>query len=192
MNFVALRGNAQRFRAAPGDWTHISIFLIVPVENKLFGGVDLGDRIGNLEIQNARRIPQPFAVLGASENLAAIGALAFEHAARIMQPVREHADLGFGGRDQLAVEPDQVGTLVEGHCHGNCLPRVVRPNGLRIPGRDGAFAPKPQTGYGLRRFLRRSWRACTALLASGTKAAALPKRHCPWATRPRNDLALAT
>jgi hypothetical protein len=57
-------------------------------------------------------------MLGASEDLAAIGAFTLEHTACIMQAMREYADLGFGGWDQLAVEPDKIRPLVEGHCHG--------------------------------------------------------------------------
>src|SRR5260221_1453558 len=35
-----------------------------------------------------------------------------------MQPVGQAADLAVGRRHELAVEPDQVGTLVEWHRHG--------------------------------------------------------------------------
>src|ERR1700747_66779 len=118
MNLVALGRHAQSFRTAPSDGTHIGVLLIVFFEHQLLGGVDLGHRIGNIEIQNARRILQPLAVLGASKNPSAIGALALKYADRIMQTMREYADLGFGSRNELAVEPDQIRTLVEGHCHG--------------------------------------------------------------------------
>src|SRR5882724_1710417 len=57
-------------------------------------------------------------MLGAPVDGAAIGALAFEHAARVMQPVGQDADLAVGRRHKLAVEPDQVRTLVEWHRHG--------------------------------------------------------------------------
>src|SRR4051794_3646429 len=57
-------------------------------------------------------------MLGALVDRAAVGALAFEHAACVMQPVGQHADLGFRRRHKLAVEPDQVRTLVEWHRHG--------------------------------------------------------------------------
>jgi hypothetical protein len=57
-------------------------------------------------------------MLHALENDAAIGALALEHRARIMQPVGKHVDLAVGGGNEFAVEPDEIGALVEGHCHG--------------------------------------------------------------------------
>ena len=57
-------------------------------------------------------------MLEALEYFAAIGAFAFEHGACVMQAMREHADFTIGGRNEFAVEPDQIGTLVEWHCHG--------------------------------------------------------------------------
>jgi DNA-binding MarR family transcriptional regulator len=63
------------------------------------------------------------------------------------------------------------------------------PNAPRNRGRDGAFAPKPQTGYGLRRFLRRSWRGqvltagrCRTTDCGIAKAA--PSRSDPTSKRP--------
>ena len=118
VNFVVLRRDAQLLGAAPGDRAHIGLFLIVAVEDQLFGGVDLGHRIGNLEVENVGRALQPLRMLGALVDGAAIGALALEHAARVMQPVGQDADLAVGRRHELAVEPDQVRTLVEWHRHG--------------------------------------------------------------------------
>src|SRR5262249_6439173 len=127
-----------------------------------FGSVDLGHAIGNLKIEHACRALEPFAVGGALEDFAPIGALAFEHAARVMQPVGEHADLAFGSRDEPAVEPDEVGTLVEGHGHGERLPAIIfRPE--RFPLRPfarlatrtrtihGTFASGRNTRYGFGR-----------------------------------------
>src|SRR5262249_46754272 len=193
MNFVVLCGDPQGFRATPGDWAHIGILLFILSEHELFGGVDLGNGIRNLEIQNTRRILQPFAVLGTPENLAAVGALAFKHAARIMQAMCEHTNLGVGGRDQLAVEPDEIRTLVEGHCHGIASLASLFPMRATDQARYGAFAPKAQTGYGLRRFLRRSGRACAAIgrqvrhKSCGTATAVLSRT-----IRLQNYLALAT
>ena len=67
---------------------------------------------------------QPLGMLGQLEDLAAIGALAFEHRARIMQAVREHMDLRVRPFDELAVHPDEAVELIEGNgCHFN-LPRA--------------------------------------------------------------------
>jgi hypothetical protein len=57
-------------------------------------------------------------MFGALEDRAAIGTLAFEHAARVVQPMGQHVDLGVCRGHELAVEPDQVRTLVERHRHG--------------------------------------------------------------------------
>ena len=56
--------------------------------------IDLGNRIGDGEVEHFRRALEPLGMLGALVNLAAIGALAFEHAARIVQAVAEHVQIG--------------------------------------------------------------------------------------------------
>src|SRR5438046_1492982 len=56
-------------------------------------------------------------MLGALVDGPAIGALALEHGARVVQAMGQHADLGLRRWDELAVEPDQVRTLVEWHRH---------------------------------------------------------------------------
>ena len=108
MDFVLLRRDAQLLRAAPGDGAHVGVFLIVAVEHQPLGGVDLGHRIGNFEVEDVGRALQPLGMLGALVDRAAIGALALEHAACVVQPVGQHADLGVRRGHELAVEPDQV------------------------------------------------------------------------------------
>jgi hypothetical protein len=143
MDLVLLGRDAERFGAAPGDRPDVGVLLIVLVEHKLLGRVDLGHRVGNLEVENLRRILQPFGVLGALENLSAIGAFALEHAACVMQAVGQHTDLALGGGNELAVQPDQVRTLVEGHGHGILLPRGEA--------RSVRLLPPPEGGAGILR-----------------------------------------
>src|SRR5262245_17906306 len=78
----------------------------------------------------------------------AIGALAFEHAARIMQAVGQQADLGIMGRDELAVEPEGIRSLVEWHRHGISLlmPRFCA--ALMSLRRFSAFASEHKSRYG--------------------------------------------
>src|SRR6476659_4560739 len=89
-------------------------------------------------------------MLGTPEHLAAIGALALEHAACVMEAVGQHADLAIGGGDELAVEPDKVRTLVEGHCHGIAsLVQMARCGSERRLGRaPGLFASEADSRYG--------------------------------------------
>jgi hypothetical protein len=54
MNLVVLRRDPERLRATPCQRTHISVFLIILLEDESLGGIDLGNRIGNFEIQNPR------------------------------------------------------------------------------------------------------------------------------------------
>ena len=72
----------------------------------------------------------------ALEDLAAIGAFAFEHGACVMQAVREHVNFALSGRNELAVEPDKIGTLVEWHCHGIASLWHGWPPSCRIFGRN--------------------------------------------------------
>ena len=66
---------------------HIGVLLAVLLQHEPLGGVDLGDRVGDFEVEHLRRALQPLGMLGALEDLAAIGALALEHGARIVQAV---------------------------------------------------------------------------------------------------------
>ena len=61
--------NAHHFGAAPGDRTDIGFLPAVFVDHQLFGGVDLGDRIGNFKIEDIGGALQPFGMLGALEDL---------------------------------------------------------------------------------------------------------------------------
>ena len=105
--------NADRFRAAPGDRAHVGVGEAVGLKHFVAGGVDLLDRPGQLEAEQARAVTQPFAVLVELEDLAIIGALSFEHAARIMERVGQHMDSRVAPRDHLAVEPNPAVAVVE-------------------------------------------------------------------------------
>jgi hypothetical protein len=62
-------------------------------------------------------------MLAQLEDFAAIDALALEHRAGIVQPVRQHVNLGFAPGDHFAIEPDEAVTLIEGLCRHNFLQR---------------------------------------------------------------------
>src|SRR5580704_2106417 len=85
---------------------------------------------------------------GALKDFAAIGALALEHGAGVMQAMGEHADLTVDGRDELAVEPDHISPFIEGHCHG-MPPSLHRPIVALRCGRPWAFASGANSRYGL-------------------------------------------
>src|SRR3954451_1519611 len=59
---------------------------------------------------------------GALENSTAVGALALEHTAGVMQPVGQHMDVGVGPRHQLAIVPDEAIDPVERNSHGHFSP----------------------------------------------------------------------
>ena len=64
-------------------------------------------------------------MIGQLENLAAIGALAFEHRAGVVQAVRQNMDFGVCPFDKFAVHPDEPVEFVEGNgCHWGNLPRA--------------------------------------------------------------------
>jgi hypothetical protein len=47
------------------------------------------------------------------EHGAVVDTLAFEHTARIMEPMVEHVELGVAPRDEAAIVPDEAVTIVE-------------------------------------------------------------------------------
>ena len=80
VDLVVLRRHAHHLRAAPGDRPHIGVRLAVLLEHQPLGGVDLGDRIGDFEVEDLRRRFSRSECSVRLEDLAAIGALALEHA----------------------------------------------------------------------------------------------------------------
>ncbi len=130
MDLVVLGRDAHHFRAAPGDRTHIGVDEAVLGERQRLGRVDLGHAPGHLEIENARRFLQALGMLGRLEDRAAIGALAFENRAAVMQGVGEDMNLGVAPGRQLAVEPNPSVSIVE------CLARHGVLLGLRRGGFD--------------------------------------------------------
>jgi hypothetical protein len=118
MDGVGLRRDAHHLRTAPGDRAEIGIRQVVLVDHELFCGIDLGNRIRDIEVENVGRVLQPLGMRGALEDPAAIGALALEYAARIMQAMGENVHVGVGPRHQLPVVPDDAIDLVERNSHG--------------------------------------------------------------------------
>ena len=110
---VGLRRDAHHLAAAPGGGADIGVGEIVQDEKLAADRVDLLDRVGNGEIEKARALEEALGVLAQMKDLAAVGALAFEHAARVVEAVGQHVDLGVGPIDKGAVEPDFSGHLIE-------------------------------------------------------------------------------
>ena len=149
MDRVRLRRHAHHFRAAPRDRAHIGIRAIVLLDHELLGRVDLGDRIGNLEVEDVGGALQPLRVFGTLEDFAAIGAFALEHGARVMQAVGEDMHVGVAPFDELAVVPDDAVDLVVGlRCHDLLLaPLGGGGRALRFRSRHAArFASSAKSG----------------------------------------------
>src|SRR5262249_58980591 len=97
-----------------------------------------GEGVGDGEGGELSRPLRPRGVLGALEVFTAIGALALEHRARIMQAVGEHVQRGLAPGDELAVVPDDpLEAVVRFFCHG-ASPR--RRSGARAPDRPRPYA----------------------------------------------------
>ena len=88
-----LRRDGHHLAAAPGDRAHIAIGLIVLVDDELLRRVELGDGVGNFEIEQIGGALEALGMFGRFEDLAAIGAFALEYAGGVMQPVREDVQL---------------------------------------------------------------------------------------------------
>src|SRR5690606_27025820 len=75
------------------------------------------------EIERLARRDQALAMRAGLEDLPAIGALALEHAARIVKPMRQHVNLGILPGHEFAVKPDPAVALVHrdaSHCTSPC------------------------------------------------------------------------
>ena len=132
MDGVVLRRDAHHLRAAPGHRPHIGVLLAVLRDDEILGLDDLLDRVGDFEVEHVGRPLQPLGVLLGLEDLAAIGALALEHGARVMQAVGEDVQVGVLPGHQLAVVPDDPFEAVVGLCgHGRLL--VVLSSGVCRP-----------------------------------------------------------
>src|SRR5271166_275697 len=70
-------------------------------------------------------------MLGRFVDGAAIGALALEHGARIVQAMGQHVDLGIHIGNELAVNPDDTGHLIKWHCCGSHGSPPASPNVTR-------------------------------------------------------------
>jgi hypothetical protein len=114
VDLVALSRNAHHLRAAPGDRAQVGVLLPVLFEHQTLGRVDLGHAVGDLEIEDLGRFPQALRMLGGLEDLAAIGALALEHARSVVEAVGENVELGVLPGYDLPVVPDPSITLIEG------------------------------------------------------------------------------
>ena len=120
---VGLGRHAHHLGAAPGDRADVAVGDLVAQHHLAVGGVDLVDRVGDLEVQQPRRVEQPLGVVLQMKDLAVVDALALEHAGRIVQTMRQHMHLGILPRQHLAVEPDGPVELVVCDC---CHMRLLR------------------------------------------------------------------
>src|SRR5262249_24036326 len=111
----------------------------VLVDDKLFGGVDFGDRVGNFEVEDIGRALQAFRMLSTFEYLAGIGALALEHTAGIVETMAQHMEVGLVPRHELSVVPNDAFEAVIGLSSHTYLHRR---SGLAGP--DGAFSCRRQ------------------------------------------------
>ncbi len=162
---VVLRRDAHHLGAAPGDRPHIGVLLPVLLQHQALGRVDLGDRVGDLEIEHLRRALEPLGMLGALEDLAAIGALALEHAAGVVQAVGEHVHRGIAPGHELAVVPDDavepvVGLFRHGTSSSDLGSRCPASGAFGVPrGVASAFASRANSRY----VFRHPMRACLRL-----------------------------
>ena len=170
MDGVALRRDAHHLRAAPGDRADIGFLLAVLLDDQLLGGVDVVDRIGDFEIEHLRRALQALGVLARLEDLAAIGALALEHAARVMQAVAEHVQIGVLPGHQLAVVPDDPFEPVIGlRSHRFLHQLIVAPGGLNCRPSAPVMAHFRASSNTLRRRATPGMKGSGADLSSGCR-----------------------
>src|SRR5262249_38368834 len=109
----ARRRDAHHFAATPHERAHIGVLMTLLLEELACGGIDLLFRERNFHVENFSRLEQPPRVLLELENLALIGPAALEHAARIVQRMRQDVDMCFCPWEERAVHPNEARTIVE-------------------------------------------------------------------------------
>jgi hypothetical protein len=110
-----LRRNTDHFAAAPGDRAHIAVIQVVLGGRRLAGLVDLGHRVGDLEIEDFGRLEQALGMLGQLEDLAPVHAFALEHRRGVVEAVGQYVHLRLAPGYELAVQPDPTIAIVEGN-----------------------------------------------------------------------------
>src|SRR4029079_5639715 len=102
---VGLRGDTHHFGAAPGNRANVGFFLAILVDHELFRGIDLGDGVGDFEVENIRRPLQSLGMFGALEDLSGVGAFALEHATRVVQAMAQNVEVGLVPGHELSFVP---------------------------------------------------------------------------------------
>ena len=115
MDAAALGRDADLLGPAVGDGADVAVREAHLVAGRLAGLVDLGDRVGQLEIQQIRRALEAFGMLRQLEDFAAVHTLAFEDRSAVMKRVGQDVSLGFAPRDEVAVHPDPAVAIIEGN-----------------------------------------------------------------------------
>ena len=109
-----LGGDAHLLAAAPGERADIGIGELVGAHDLARRLVELGDGVGNLEVEDLGGFEQALIVLGQLEDLAVIGAHTLEHGAAVMECMGEEMNARIRPWDQLAIEPDKPVALIVG------------------------------------------------------------------------------
>src|SRR3546814_14497945 len=81
VRFVALGCDAHLFRTAPGDLADIAVREPIGLHHLVTGGIDLGNRIRNLEYDDSSAVVQPLPMPCQVKDLSAIAPLPPEHPA---------------------------------------------------------------------------------------------------------------
>ena len=113
MNFRRLRRDADLLRAAPGDRADVAVGELVGLDHVAADLIDLGDRVRHLEVERGGAVDEALRMLAQLEDGAVVGAQALEHAATVVQRMRQDVNVGLTPRDHLAVEPDKTVTIVK-------------------------------------------------------------------------------
>src|SRR6185437_3273373 len=126
MDLGELRRDAHLLRPAPGDRTDIAVGHARGAHRRVRCFLDLLERPGQGEAEDAGGIDQPLAVFAQLEYAPAIDALALEHRAGVMERMGQNMHLGIAPRHELAVEPYRPVAIVEGFSGCGHRPRSSR------------------------------------------------------------------
>src|ERR1700722_17499348 len=124
MDGRVLRRHRHHLAATERDRTQIAVLDVLDRRGVDAGLVDLILCEGDLHAEGLGRAEQPVGVFLQLVDLAAIDALALEHAGTVMQAMGQHMGLGVLPGHQFAVIPKRAIALVERDhvCHPTVLP----------------------------------------------------------------------
>jgi len=146
MDRVVLCRYAHHFRPAPGDRADVAVIDAVRGDDGVAGVIDFLHGVGDFKAQNFGGLNQSLRMFCQLKDLFAVDSLAFEHAGRIVQAMRQDMQFRIPPIYQRAVHPHAAFAIVKRYkSHffhsGYAMGCFVSPSDFRTPPDFRRFRP---------------------------------------------------